>query len=187
MGCASSTNADSAGQASNATAKEASTTAGTGTSADENAVRAQRRRLSVAPQHVGDMMGNKPQPNRASIIDNTSQGALSELELKAKGSMHHAVVSRKGYVSQMCNTAAVAAARERVPQRAHKISKHAKDDRNKRTKHHFNKVERCLISAFFFSPCVLLLLPAVCCVMPGAVQQEQGESRSIHNQVCNRR
>lgn len=56
----------------------------------------QRRRLSVAPQHVGDISQVKTDENETKKDD--SDAALSNLELQARGAIKCAVQSRKGLV-----------------------------------------------------------------------------------------
>jgi hypothetical protein len=57
----------------------------------------QRRKLSVAPGHVGDISPGSPGAN---AVENDINGIsnLSELEVAAKGRLIHAVLSRKGFV-----------------------------------------------------------------------------------------
>ena len=62
----------------------------------EKIAKQQRRRLSVAPQHVGDISTVK-QPDPAERKEEENNG-LSPLELSAKGALRVAVQSRKGIV-----------------------------------------------------------------------------------------
>lgn len=82
MGCASSA-------ASPAASEPANKDAGAGLAGR------QRRKLSVAPGHVGDISLDAP---GEAVKDTDTSFTLSELELVAKGRLQHAVLSRKGFV-----------------------------------------------------------------------------------------
>nr|BAK02837.1 predicted protein [Hordeum vulgare subsp. vulgare] len=66
----------------------------------------QRRRLSVNPQHVGDISGNgpkapEPEPTQAKAevkAESHDLDGLTELEFKARGKCKHASLSKKGFV-----------------------------------------------------------------------------------------
>jgi len=55
----------------------------------------QRRKLSLAPGHVGDI---SPDAVAEDVSDDDNTIKLSDLETQAKGQMNHAVMSRKGFV-----------------------------------------------------------------------------------------
>lgn len=56
----------------------------------------QRRKLSLAPGHVGDISADAVGGDGVSDDDTTIK--LNELEIQAKGTMNHAILSRKGFV-----------------------------------------------------------------------------------------
>ena len=62
----------------------------------EKIAKQQRRRLSVAPQHVGDISTVKPEATTEKKEEENA--GLTPLELSAKGALRVAVQTRKGVV-----------------------------------------------------------------------------------------
>lgn len=80
------------GCASSASAANGSDAKGPDT---KNTAQKQRRKLSVAPGHVGDITADAI---AEAVRDEQAEIVLTDLEKEAKGSLEHSILSRKGFI-----------------------------------------------------------------------------------------
>lgn len=95
MGCGSSTSKDATPVHIPNGASGSNGASATNTNGAQKTAAKQRRRLSVAPGHVGDIT---PGAAGEGVTDDDTSVNLTDVERKAKGTLEHAIVSRKGYV-----------------------------------------------------------------------------------------